>query len=257
MAQTTKIYSFINNALLFIEHYWKIILVGIIILVTILKIESCAAKKRILKDLHTVKKYEDTSYTSEIKKWKDAYNAEHVRAEDLTVDEIEMSFAMDSITKLLNLKSGRIVAVSKASAKIVIKEVPVIIDSVFITEPCPDGKIEVVKSRSFKWSNGHTTVSGIIGADSNVVNISGTDTLNRVEYFNKKHWYSKKIWYTDLNHTNPDIQTTGYKGLQMVRPQKLWSIGVGLQVGYPVNNVNFRKPVIQLGIGIQRTLISF
>lgn len=247
----------LNNVLVFIKDYWISLLVGLCLIILSVSISKCSSKNKTLHDLSTVKKYEDTSYRSEIKKWKDAYQEEHERAVNLTVNETAMQFAMDSVARLLKIKSKQIVSISKISSVLDVHANNIKVVPLIIKIPCISDSISVVKKTDFNWKDQWMNVTGTIGEDSNSINVSGNDTLVKVDYYDRKHWYSSKEWYSDFMNTNPHINVAGYKGLRTAKGNKSWSVGIGSYLGYPVGDINFTKPKVFVGIGIQKTLFSF
>lgn len=247
----------LNSVLVFIKSNWLLLLIVVCFICMIVSIEKCSSKSKTLHDLDTVKKYEDTSYKSEIKKWKDAYEQEHTRAVNLSVGEIAMQFAMDSVARLLKIKSKQIVSISKISSVLDLHANNIKVVPLIIKIPCISDSISVVKKTDFNWKDQWMNVTGTIGEDSNSINVSGNDTLVKVDYFDRKHWYSSKEWYSDFMNTNPHINVAGYKGLRMAKGNKNWSLGVGGYMGYQMGNFNFAKPQIFIGVGIQKTIFSF
>lgn len=253
-----KIYSGLNKSLLFIEHYWRQILVIIILIVLVFSIKKCYKEKSLDNDLKKVQLFNDSTYTSQLKIWKDKYNEEHTRAENLVVSNTAMKVATDSIVKLLKIKSKQIISVSKTGTSLAV-EIPIIIDTVRDTIPCPASGFAVVKKdTAFHYSDKWISIQGILKGKSSTATITGIDTLTRVDYSKRKWFLGKKHYYSDFSNKNPYITVTGYKGLETKATKKKFSLGIGLQIGYPIDDIkNLNKPVVQVGIGLQYSLFGF
>lgn len=261
MATTNKFYNGLNKTLLFIEKHWKLILGIVVVCVILFSLKKCQSNHTLAKDIKTVNKFNDPAYTSEIKKWKDAYDKEHIRAENLVVENGAMKMASDSVAQLLHIKAKNVTFISKTGTEIALHE-KLRVDSFVEVLPCPESDSFVrVKSKNFEWHDKWMSVNGTVGDYGDSVHVTGTDTLNRVDYTERDKILGlrigKKHYFTDFNNSNPHIQTKGYKGLQLKETKKHWSVGASIEYGYPVGNFNLSKPEIHVGISLQYSLFRF
>lgn len=248
----------LNSFFLFLERYWLYILIIIALICMVVSMQKCKAEQKLKSDMDAVNKFQDSSYTSEIKKWKDAYQKEHTRAENLTVDKVAMQIVSDSVARLLKIKPKQVTAISLTGTELAITVKPKVDTTGWLKIVCPEGDtITIARTLDLDWSNTWMSITGHISDTGSIITITGKDTIKRTDYWDRKHWYSKKTWYSDFNISNPNINVTGYKGIELKEARKKWGVGIGIQYGYPLNDIKLSKPVVHVGIGLQYSMLTF
>lgn len=253
-----KVYSKLNDGLVFIESHWRLILYIILVIALIIGINKCRDHFRFSSDIKKVDKFENADYSSELKLWKDKYGNEHARVQNLVIENEAMKYAADSVAKLLKIKPKAVSSISK-TAFATDFEIPIIVDTVYVdTLKCPEnGYVAIVKNQKISYKDNWTEISGNISDTGSHISYKSRDTLSRVDYSKKKWFLGKRHFYTDFSNSNPNVTVTGYKGLELKETKKRWSIGANIQLGYSLDNLNFKKPVVQAGIGLHYSIIKF
>lgn len=238
----------------FIKSYWIFILVLILGIFLFFNVKKTSENKPV--NVH--QEYSDTLEASVLKYWIDQYNREHTSAEYAVLENGRLKKSVDSISSLLSIKAKQVKAFSQIVSAISL-DGKLDVDSTTQIILCPeDDSITTVKELAFSWKDHWMNVAGTIGNGADSIHVSGTDTLSRVDYWKRKWFLGAKHYYTDISNSNPHIHTTGYRGMEFKPAKYNWSIGLGAQVGYPVNQpIILNKPVISLGISVQRTIIRF
>jgi uncharacterized protein DUF6549 len=253
-----------TKILSFIEHYAKQIISLILIIVVVFSIKGCAEKARENEALRELSVINDSSLNRTIINWKDKYGNEHARVEQLFVEKKLLNNKVDSIAGVLKIKPKQVTAFSKTGETIDIKGKlhvePVYRDTskahnlsdVYATNNIDTNKI----GYNFSWADAWVNVKGNIGITDSI-NITGTDTLKRTDYWKRKWFLGSKHYYTDFSNSNPHIKVTGFNGVELYKKNKNWSVGIDASIGYPLNSFNLNKPTLFIGIGVQKTIFRF
>lgn len=259
-----KFYSALNKTLLWIEgplwdfvkKHWKLMIIAFLIAHLLINIQTIGFQKSEISNLKGKLFWSDSSTNSKLVVWKDRYNKEHTRAQNLALERGEMLEYVDSFAKLLKIKPKSITSVSKTGT-VINTGGKLKVDTVY-----RDTSGAIVDHVKFKWpvtsDSNWIKVYGRIGGGKDSIKIEIRDTLTRVDYSKRKWILGKKIYYTDISHSNPYVKVEGYKGITL-KPEKMkWSIGPTIGVGYIIGQpINIRQPQLQLGVSIQYSLFKF
>lgn len=242
----------LTSLLNFLKKYWLQVLLLIVIAIMVGSIKSCNDKVQEIKELKAHPG--DSLANSKIKEWQDKYNLLHIQTENIQ-SQYAFGKYKDSIGGLLNIKPRQIQAASKTGSILAVNE-KLRVDTAVVTNLLANGGSDTIKNYNFSWRDAWMQVAGQIG-DKDSIHITGTDTLSRVDYWKRKWFLGAKHYYTDLNNSNPHIKAVGYKGIEFRQKEKKWSVGLSLQYGYPLNNIQFTKPVTSIGISLQYSIFKF
>lgn len=195
---------------------------------------------------------------SDVKYWKDKNDELHATVEAVKLEKKQLKHEVDSITNLIKIKQRQITGFSKTSNEIVVSVQPHITDTFFVQKECKGDSVKVAEGYSFAWKDEWMDISGKIGTGNDSIYIAGTDTISKTEYWKRSWFLGAKKNYIDIHNSNKHIKTKGYSGVQFIGRNKPYSVGIGVQVGYPVNQpIDFKKPTVSVGIAIQKTLFRF
>jgi uncharacterized protein YoxC len=233
----------LNNTILFIEYYWKAVFVAMIFsMLIILFIKSCKHTK------------ETSPVTTEItggkvEQWNDENKNLHAKVQILMQDNISKIKEIDSLRKIIKIKPKQVIAYSSTAGEFTIDAKPSVTRLDWDTIPTYKFDLQ---------ENSDTHIWGTTGTNNDSIHAVITDTLKQLTYWKRAWFLGSKNYYEDITNTNKNIKVYGYKGTQLIKKEKQWSIGIDLQIGYPFNQpINFRKPVISAGISIQKPIIRF
>lgn len=262
-------YNWLNNFLwwvegpvwTFVKKWWKIIAIAFLVLFLF---RECSHSKSLKRDIDAVRKiaeFQKLSLDSTVKRWQDQYGNQHTTIEKMSTTITDKSEYIDSIAKLLKVKSKNVESVSVARIETSIKE-PLKTDIAKEVVPCLGDSIEVVKSIGFVYGDTWTSISGTVYSDKrnneDSIYYVSTDTLTTVDYWKRDRVLGLRIGkirgYVDYTNKNEHNYITGAKKIDLHPPKTKWSIGPSVSIGYPFT---FKNPVIIVGISIQRTVIRF
>jgi hypothetical protein len=185
---------------------------------------------------------------SKVNQWKDENKNLHSKVEILMQDNISKIKEIDSLRQIIKIKPKQVQSYSSTGMDFTVDAKPEVT------------RIDTLPQYHFNWHNADTSthIWGTIGTKDDSIHAVITDTLKQLTYWKRTWFLGSKNYYQDITNTNKNIQVYGYKGTQLIKKEKQWSIGIDLQIGYPFNQpINFRKPVISAGISIQKPIIRF
>lgn len=252
-----KIIAGSKKILRFIAKNWKGILIVLLLIFIAILLKKFDDNVTELKSEKEQRLFESDNYKSNLIHWVDSYNQLHVKARNLYVQKLSASKSVDSIAKLLKIKVKNIEGISKTDLAVDLNVKPKV-EIKYVKVPCEENdSLEIVEKYDIHWSDDYMSVSGTIGGGDDSIHVSGIDTLSRVDYTKRSWFLGKKKHYVDFNNKNPHIKVTGYKGIEVAGKEKKWGIGLSVQYGYQLNNIQFNKPTVSVGISLQRILIKF
>jgi predicted RND superfamily exporter protein len=251
-------YLKLNNFLCWLEHRWREVLIIVLAVILFFSIKSCNNNKQLVRDTQAVYAYDDSIANSKIRTWIDKYSKEHKTVENLVVQREALAKQVDSISSVLKIKEKQIQRLSVSVNKIEIHE-KLKVDTFYKKVPCDDAdSLIIANNYQFKWKDSWMEASGSIGGDKDSIHISGVDTLNRVDYWKRKWFLGAKHYYSDFSNSNKHIKLANNKSVQFRDKEKKWSIGAGGGISYPINApVNFKKPIVSVGLFFQRDIVRF
>jgi uncharacterized protein YoxC len=186
---------------------------------------------------------------SKVNQWKDENKNLHSKVEILMQDNISKIKEIDSLRQIIKIKPKQVQSYSSTGMDFTVDAKPEVT------------KIESDTTSYYKYNyqdEPDTHIWGTVGKGNDSIHAIITDTLKQLTYWKRNWFLGSKNYYQDITNTNKNIQVYGYKGTQLIKKEKQWSIGIDLQIGYPFNQpINFRKPVISAGISIQKPIIRF
>lgn len=259
------LYTGLNNSLLwsetvgfsFVKKYWREILIVIAVLVAIFSIKANNRHKEEIKQLKIAAQFKDSGYSSALKEWQDENKKAHTEVDNLYIDRFAILDQYDSISHLLSIKPKQILTASQTAVKLVVNE-KLKVDTFYTKVPCNgQDSVYVASAYDLSWRDNYIHVWGELGTDNDSIHVTGTDTLNRVDYWKRKWFLASKHYYSDFNNSNPHIKVVGYKGIESKYRDKKWSLGLSVQYGYPVNYIQLKQPIVSFGVSLQYSLIRF
>jgi uncharacterized protein YoxC len=228
----------------FINKYSELLIILVLIVISILlaffvfKLEQKKKSTPVTTELPN----------SKVNQWKDENKNLHSKVEILMQDNISKIKEIDSLRKVIKIKPKQVIAYSSTGMELTVDAKPEVT------------RIDTLPQYHFNWHNADTSthIWGTIGTKDDSIHAVITDTLKQLTYWKRTWFLGSKNYYQDITNTNKNIKVYGYKGTQLIKKEKQWSIGLDLQIGYPFNQpINFRKPVISAGISIQKPIIRF
>lgn len=185
-----------------------------------------------------------------VKVWMDKYNNEHLALESIKVKDVVMQLYADSLAHLLNITAKQVQAISNIKTSMEFKN-KLKVDTVYIDS--------THQYQTFVWNDKWISIKGDIGNTDSIL-ITGTDTLTKVDYWKRKWLLGAKHYYVDISNENPYIKLTGLKSVE-IQSKKKTRLGIGpyIGIGYNINGTNvidFKKPQVSFGIGINYQLIK-
>lgn len=250
----------IKSILFLASRYWKQIAIIVLLLVVFFSIKGCNESNQKVKELEAASKYNDSLYSSSINDWKDKNGALHQTVDNLYVGYFSLVDELDSVNKLLNIKTKQVVSFSKTSTELQVDLKPKV-DTFIKKIPCGESgdSISIVEKWDFDWlsKNKATHVWGTIGNNEDSVHVFAIDTLSRSDYWKRKWFLGAKTYYTDFHNSNENIKVVGYKGVLFRQKEKKFSVGLAILYGYPINNIQLNRPAIAAGVSLQYSLFKF
>lgn len=240
----------------FLKKHWSIIALVIILLLLTFSIKGYLSEKKTNQDLTTLSHFNDSLSNSKITTWKDVYNTEHQKVENLSVSEQALQTYADSVAKVLKIKGSDITAISQTVTTLDVNK-KVKTDTLFKEVPCPPGDTIRVPSRvNLSYSDKWISITGSVG-DTSSIHIHLSDTLKRTDY-TKRLWLLGPLhYYSDFTNSNPYIDVVSYKGVEVSPSTKHWSVGPSATFGYPLSSFNLSKPALFVGLSVQYSLFKF
>ena len=247
-----------KKVLSFVKGHYAALLILALSIFLIVSIRSCTVNRVRLKEERMLIKTKDSLLKSAIKYYKDKAGKIHATVDNTKIESDIKIPEIESVAKTLNIKPKQISGYSQTATLMKVDE-KLNVDSSVKYIPCPEGKIiPVVSQYNFHWNDAWTNINGTVGNGNDSVHVVQRDTLTKVDYWKRKWLLGAKSYYSDIQNSNQHITTTGYKGVQFIKKEKQWSVGISAQIGYPLNQpINLKKPTLSLGIGLQRTIFKF
>lgn len=240
---------------------YVVTILAIIVAVVVLT-KTCNEKKKAT-DVRTVIQFRDKQLDSSIVKyWKDKYNNEHAIANALTVSSVVKSDYTDSIASLLKIKTKQLqqIAIERTQTNI---NGGLGVDTV--EYGIADTNIAKITSVSFSYKDPWNKVNGTINRDhsKDSIHIHSIDTITSVSYWKRKKFLGiglgKEQGYVDISNSNPYVEITGDKQLNIKAPVRQYNVSLSIGAGYNpfLPDFNIRRPVFTIGISVGKTLIRF
>lgn len=241
------------------------LLIGTLILL-FLSIRSCSNQRREKSSFEKLLNLTKDSLNKDVKFWKDKSNQEHATVERVKLEKEAMQYYADSLAKVLKIKSKQVEEITTVKSKLKysgkLSKDTVYRDSlVYIKDTSGnvvDSSITKIATRiNFsKIDSPWIKIKGSVG-DRDSIEVSGIDTLVKVDYWKRKWLLGQKRYYSDITNKNPYIHIEGYRVVELRQARSpILTIGPSIQLGYPINNINWRKSQLQIGISIQYTPLS-
>lgn len=241
------------------------LLIGVTIFL-LLSIRSCSNQQREKNSFEKLLNLTKDSLNKDVKFWKDKSNQEHATIEKIKLEKEAMQYYADSLAKVLKIKSKQVEEITTIKTKLKyssqLSKDTVYRDSLIYVKDTSgkviDSNLSKVPVRiNFSKNDAPwITIKGSVG-DRDSINVSGTDTLVKVDYWKRKWLLGQKRYYSDITNKNPYIHIEGYRVVELKQArQPVLTIGPSIQLGYPINNIDWRKPQLQIGISIQYTPLS-
>lgn len=236
----------------FIGKNWKFLLIiGVIIFGLLLQFKGCQKEVEKKDAILSLQKIEDKRLDlTSITEWKDKYNNTHKELAKIKVEKAVLQIYADSIANILNVKSKQIEEITQVKTDIAINKPLSIqkrIDTIY------RDSIIYVPYDEFIYKDKWIDIKGDIGK-TNSIEINAQDTLTKVDYWKRKWFLGNKTYYSDFSNTNPYVNISGLKQVELDVRTKRWSIGPYIGVGYDINE---SKPELNVGIGIQYGVLQF
>jgi hypothetical protein len=256
-----KVYTGLNSLFCWAEYtlqkHWKWILIIVLLLIVIFSIKSCNENKQRVKELEIASHFNDSLSNSQIKQWKDENDQLHYQVDNLFVDQFALQDQLDSVSKLLNIKSKQIQSISYTGTELSLDAKPKV-DTSFKKIPC-DGQDSLYVASAFDLSyrDPWIKVWGTLNGTNDSIHVEGTDTLKRVDYWKRSWFLGAKHYYSDITNTNTHIKLIGYKGAEIRPKERKWVVAVGGGVGYPSNSIQFKQPVTFFGVFVGYSIFNF
>lgn len=206
-----------------------------------------------------VQKFEEKKLDSSIiKYWIDSANKLHAIAESFSADNRVKSKYIDSIAKLLKIKTKQIESITVTRAESTIDQG--LEKAIEYTEgPCPP-ETKPLSSISFSYVDTWNSIKGIVYVNSNKdsIHYKGIDTIASVAYWSRSKilgiGIGKQKGFVDYANSNSSVKITGGKRLDLNPPKLRYSLNGSLNFGYVPG---LAKPQISVGISIGKKLIEF
>lgn len=261
MQLLNKILLFVEGPIWnFIKKYWKVIVIVIVALILFFTIRKNKELKQELESTTKAHEFEKQKLDNTVKYWKDEFGEEHARFEKSEALNTAQSRYVDSIAQLLKIKKGQINSIAVIDTKTE-GGGKLQIDTIWIDGTVPWEQTNEVKIYPFKFSDSWTVIGGEISQGGSTIRYSTVDTISIVDYYDRKRILGMKIGkqtgYVDVTNSNPHSTIRGAKKISLNPPVKHWGLGVSANLGYPIQNFDWKKPVFTIGISVQRTLIRF
>lgn len=248
--------------LAFIISNWSWILLILGSLGGIIGFTNYQAAKKTISELSQAKEWTDSVSSAQIKFYKDQAGKEHARAENLVVHDQAMEMLADSAAKALKVKADQVTTLTNEMTKTYVSVTP-IVDTIsigYINVPCKGDSVKSIVSLPFEFNDPWVDISGQVGIKGlNHIDFLLRDSLKQATYWKRKWLLGPKTYYTDITHTNPYIQTEGYRGLslsQVSSDATKWSIGPVIALGY-APGFSLSKPQFFFGVGVQYSIKKF
>ncbi len=153
------------------------------------------------------------------KVWKDKYGNEHATVEELIVNNLEMNFIVDSISKVLKIKPKQVTSYVKAKASIdttITLQKP---DTVLKidTVTLDDGSTRLDTTIQYKLSFRDSTflsIEGVVPESPQTLKVKAEAKISVTDYWKRKWFLGKKTFYTDITTNNPYIHLDGAQSVK-------------------------------------------
>ena len=244
-----------QNIAAILSKYLNIILLIAVVVLAIYLFNTCnKVKNQKLEDTTNI--INDTAFHQ--KEFRDENGYLHVQVNTLSMLNYKKQSTIDSLMKLLHIKPQEVKSYSTANMDLDVNA-KVSVDTFFKMMPCPlHDSFPAIDAYAFDWHDKDTRAWGVIGGGIDSVHVQAIDTLHKITSSYRNWALGSLHTVSDFSNSNKDIAVITAKDFQTVEKKKNWSVGLDFQLGYPLNQpIQFQKPVVSIGLSLQRPLIRF